>query len=444
VGASSVVFLFGLILLGLFVYFFFHQTYSEEDILNRIRLDIAPAVVRLECFEKDQTDVARFGTGLFYIDGDTNTPKIETNAHVVLDDDGIYYGCFVYFPRPSDGTYYDSAYRTGTSTSFERSKSIVNGVTVEGIDYAILDLVPVTGTSSATYPFPPAKTNPYTAISDMCGKNSNDEATIKIGEKVYLLGYPGTGSDSLTMTEGLVSGFLGENNEWLKVSASSNHGNSGGIAIGATNGCNYGILTGATFEKGANLGFVLSGGFIRNFLAGTTGEYTYEVPVIEKGVDASKYLTQTQELLDFTLKYPEGWKVATSSPNQDDGHYYVDIFSPQEGAIDVLADGISVYVYPNYTKEKFDQKMVSVKEFVRGTDKKNNDGEDVMRKGILMHEIFFQDFTRKIYSIPLFGYYTDFMYKGTFYHIIGRYGSNKNSDSYRSILKAMINSIEFK
>jgi hypothetical protein len=51
------------------------------------------------------------------------------------------------------------------------------------------------------------------------------------------LGYPGLGGNTLTLSQGLVSGFLDEDNdgvqEWIKTDAEVNEGNSGGLATNA-------------------------------------------------------------------------------------------------------------------------------------------------------------------------------------------------------------------
>lgn len=57
------------------------------------------------------------------------------------------------------------------------------------------------------------------------------------GDQLYVLGYPGLGGNTLTLSQGLVSGFLDEDNdgvqEWIKTDAEVNEGNSGGLATNA-------------------------------------------------------------------------------------------------------------------------------------------------------------------------------------------------------------------
>ena len=55
-----------------------------------------------------------------------------------------------------------------------------------------------------------------------------DSATVQIGDTVTVLGYPGLGGDTITLTRGTVSGFV---EGWIKTDAETNPGNSGGAAI---------------------------------------------------------------------------------------------------------------------------------------------------------------------------------------------------------------------
>jgi len=55
------------------------------------------------------------------------------------------------------------------------------------------------------------------------------------GDRMAVIGYPGLGGATVTYTEGVVSGFLDEDNdgefEWIKTDTQVNPGNSGGLAI---------------------------------------------------------------------------------------------------------------------------------------------------------------------------------------------------------------------
>ncbi|MEX0934851.1 MAG: trypsin-like peptidase domain-containing protein [Candidatus Paceibacterota bacterium] len=66
-------------------------------------------------------------------------------------------------------------------------------------------------------------------------------AVPSVGDEVVILGYPSVGSkDSITATEGIISGFDGE---YYVTSAKIERGNSGGAAIHLRNNCFLGIPT---------------------------------------------------------------------------------------------------------------------------------------------------------------------------------------------------------
>jgi serine protease Do len=54
---------------------------------------------------------------------------------------------------------------------------------------------------------------------------------MNIGEDVRVVGFPGIGGSTLTLTEGVISGLLRDPEEFYKVSAEVNRGNSGGPVL---------------------------------------------------------------------------------------------------------------------------------------------------------------------------------------------------------------------
>ena len=62
--------------------------------------------------------------------------------------------------------------------------------------------------------------------------NSN---ALSLGDTITVLGYPGIGGDTITLTKGQVSGFTSEqpygNRAWIKTNATISGGNSGGLAV---------------------------------------------------------------------------------------------------------------------------------------------------------------------------------------------------------------------
>jgi S1-C subfamily serine protease len=83
--------------------------------------------------------------------------------------------------------------------------------------------------------------------SDMNGKAINYSAlnlpfvplgnsnALQLGDTITVLGYPGIGGETITLTKGQVSGFTAEqpygNRAWIKTNATISGGNSGGLAV---------------------------------------------------------------------------------------------------------------------------------------------------------------------------------------------------------------------
>lgn len=57
-----------------------------------------------------------------------------------------------------------------------------------------------------------------------------DSDTVQLGDEVTIIGYPSLGGSTVTLTRGIVSGYLPDEG-WIKTDAEINPGNSGGTAI---------------------------------------------------------------------------------------------------------------------------------------------------------------------------------------------------------------------
>ncbi len=93
------------------------------------------------------------------------------------------------------------------------------------LDLAMLQIVGLVGDARAELP----KNLGLIAI----GRGNSDD--LLPGDELAVIGYPGLGGSTVTFTEGVVSGFLDENEdgvyEWIKTDTEVNPGNSGGLAI---------------------------------------------------------------------------------------------------------------------------------------------------------------------------------------------------------------------
>lgn len=89
-----------------------------------------------------------------------------------------------------------------------------------------------------------------TVAYNLCKSNQ-----IEIGDQIVVLGYPGVGGNTITATEGIVSGFDGY---MVKTSAKMEHGNSGGGAFLVKNNCWFGIPTEVNKGELESLGYIIN------------------------------------------------------------------------------------------------------------------------------------------------------------------------------------------
>ena len=95
-------------------------------------------------------------------------------------------------------------------------------------DLAVLKIVNLVDSKSNLQPLPAGMQFAFTPIGD-----SN---ALEAGEPLYIIGYPAVSGDTITFTQGLMSGWLGENQVsggklWIKTDAKVSNGNSGGAAV---------------------------------------------------------------------------------------------------------------------------------------------------------------------------------------------------------------------
>ncbi len=78
-----------------------------------------------------------------------------------------------------------------------------------------------------------------------------ENQSVNLGEPILILGFPGIGQNTPTITRGIVSGWLDDDNisrAWIKTDAEVNRGNSGGLAVDAS-GRLIGIPTAAISDR---------------------------------------------------------------------------------------------------------------------------------------------------------------------------------------------------
>lgn len=89
--------------------------------------------------------------------------------------------------------------------------------------------------------------------------------TLKIGDEIVVLGYPGIGGSTITATNGIISGSDGY---YLKTSAKIEHGNSGGGAFLKNKDCWFGIPTAVSKGNLDSLGIIINYSSIHDEVTG--------------------------------------------------------------------------------------------------------------------------------------------------------------------------------
>lgn len=267
----------------------------NKSVIEAIKEDYMQSVVMVACFDESGVESGH-GSGVYFVSED-GKPMVETNAHVVLASDGEFYGCNVYFPRIPDGTFYSSAYFAERGHVYHDKQARIGDQTVEGLDYAMLELTEAYSTPEGVlYPFPPAQRSVYDTQQEVCKEGGY---TLDLTDEILMLGYPAVGDKSITVTDGIVSGFTPD---MIKVSAITNPGVSGGIVISPLTGCMIGIPTIVSGGLGGGIGYIIAESYKQAFLTGLTGEGTY-------GARAS-----SERLVDYTAPSgvtflrPEFWE----------------------------------------------------------------------------------------------------------------------------------------
>jgi hypothetical protein len=177
----------------------------------------------------------------------------------------------------------------------------------EDRDVALLKMESINGLSSKT-------SFPYLDLAD---------SSIQTGADLTILGYPGSGGDTITITEGVVSGKTEESDlDWIKTDAYVSFGNSGGAGINED-----GEVVGIT-SKGNGLGYLLDlesfSGWVEDNQSKALQTSALKNQLIaftkkEKSLEDSNDFSDVKSL--FSITKPSDWDFSYDS---EDGIYASD------------------------------------------------------------------------------------------------------------------------
>lgn len=201
---------------------------------------VLPAIVEIICIDNGNDNVYYIGSGVIF----DPAGLILTNQHLLLSEDGsLIRLCGV-----------------GFTTDPQVPPRIRYAATVqamhEEVDLAVLRI------SEDLEKKALPKTFPFRTPGDL----KEASLALKLGDPIFIGGYPGIGAETFTFTQGVVSGRVGR--ELIKTSALIDSGTSGGAAFDA-NGRFVGVPTAAAKgDIGGSLGYLISGEIADEFITG--------------------------------------------------------------------------------------------------------------------------------------------------------------------------------
>lgn len=179
------------------------------------------------------------------------------------------------------------------------------------LDVAILKLIPIEQLASINPPFPYLKLD---------GSNS-----INTGGKISVLGYPSIGAETITTTEGIISGKIKKyKKDWLKTDAVISYGNSGGAAV-SKDGHVVGLTSEAHADLLGTLGYLINISSLTNWIADnlqkTPQAASFENKVNQLSVKQKELEKSNSDYFQnnkppYSIEKPHDWDFIYDSENQ--------------------------------------------------------------------------------------------------------------------------------
>ncbi len=227
-------------------------TYSGANRLN----EPAHALVKIYCSGDAESEEIKQGSGVLFRSAASDSQNypfyIQTNLHLLKTSDGSLPRCeALIYPDSADEEKY-------FSFGIESYKFYRDDLDIALLKPKVMPSGGHAGTAQDLAAHAIDRTN-YGACDSM-----------KIGDRLFVLGYPSTGGQTITVTDGIVSGFELDrsNTRFVKTSAKIDYGTSGGIAV-KDSGCIVGIPT--FVQKGdlESIGRVLDLNYLYNITLAT-------------------------------------------------------------------------------------------------------------------------------------------------------------------------------
>lgn len=200
--------------------------------------EVLPAIVEIVCIDNGNKEVYYTGSGTIF----DKSGLILTNQHLLRSEDGsLIRLCGIGF--------------TADLHVPPRIRYAARVVSLHAdTDLAVLHISDDLESSQLPKEFP--------VITPTDLKSAS--LSLKLGDPIFIGGYPGIGAETFTFTQGVVSGRVGS--ELIKTSALIDSGTSGGAAFDAS-GRYVGVPTAAAKgDIGGSLGYLISGETVDTFI----------------------------------------------------------------------------------------------------------------------------------------------------------------------------------
>lgn len=177
----------------------------------------------------------------------------------------------------------------------------------EYLDLALLQIEPIEGLSEKK-------------SFDYLDLNTTDKT--QIGDRISVIGYSAIGEDTITLTQGIVSGKkMDYEQKWIKTDAIVAHGNSGGAAIDSS-GKIVGIPSLARDDSGVSLGYLINAetvnAWLKNKKDGQPKDILFQDKLINFVKKRQALLTQDNFVNlnpGFTVTKPSDWSFGYAGEN---------------------------------------------------------------------------------------------------------------------------------
>ncbi|MFA6466320.1 MAG: serine protease [Patescibacteria group bacterium] len=300
----------------LFVAFVAHLAQAEEYITDPSDLpdeNAYKAVVLINSFSSfDGENLYQYASGSGIIISSDGV--ILTNHHVVTLEDEF-----------NEGEY-KSVYQICLSSSIDQAPDCHYAAKLlakdKDQDLALLKIEPITGLSTQTNNFK------YLNLASVDNTEVNDTAIV--------MGYPGIGGGTITITRGIISGKEEKfNKKWIKTDAVLSFGSSGGAAIDSQ-GNVIGLVNASHSDYVSSLGYLINIASINTWinsnknLGGQQNSYLEDLKSFSK---FQKNLENTNNFSNdyFSITKPADWEftynheaeINIDNPSDDEGGYVI-------------------------------------------------------------------------------------------------------------------------